>query len=163
MKLSSLPPTSAAAQQHINRVYYQVQTWLGKDLQPEQWGWNLQNKILEPITTLLPPAPDELLNTIFCNCKKGCGAKCGCRKVGLQCSPVCGQCQGQACLNASVVLDDAEEICEDEPECALDTETENVNEPEISQENDPELENGRPAEEGEDEEEDEDDESQDEN
>lgn len=36
MQLSSLPPTSAAAQQHIYRVYYQVQTWLGRDVQPEE-------------------------------------------------------------------------------------------------------------------------------
>lgn len=83
VQLSSLPPTSAAARQHINRVYYQIQTWLGNDLEPQEWGWVLQNEILEP-TTLLPPAPEELLNSIFCNCKKGCGSSCGCRKLGLQ-------------------------------------------------------------------------------
>lgn len=27
--------------------------------------------ILEPVQTLLPSAPEELLNTMFCNCKKG--------------------------------------------------------------------------------------------
>ncbi|KAL4713711.1 hypothetical protein ACJJTC_004242 [Scirpophaga incertulas] len=51
---------------------------------------------------LLPPAPAELLNVIFCNCKNGCGSRCGCRKSGLQCSLACGQCNGQACLNASL-------------------------------------------------------------
>ena len=34
VKLSSLPPTAAAAQQHLLRVYYQVQTWLGKNSDP---------------------------------------------------------------------------------------------------------------------------------
>ena len=100
VKLQSLPPTTAAAQQHLYHVYYQIQTWLGKDIDPQQWGWILNNNILEPVTTLLPPAPDSILNTIFCNCTKGCGANCGCRKIGLSCSIVCGNCHGQSCLNA---------------------------------------------------------------
>nr|CAI5846711.1 unnamed protein product [Callosobruchus analis] len=82
--LTSLPPSSA--HQHFNRVYYQVQTWLGHDLEPQKWDWTMRNGFLEPVTTILPPAPDELLNTIFCNCKSGCGSRCGCRKAGLQCS-----------------------------------------------------------------------------
>lgn len=89
---------------------------MGKDLEPQEWGWILQNETLEPITTLLPPAPEELLNTIFCNCKKGCGSSCGCRKVGLQCSLVCGQCNGQACLNASSYPIDVDEESEYAPE-----------------------------------------------
>lgn len=124
VKLSSLPPTSEAARQHIYRVYYQVQIWLGKNLQPEEWGWDLKNDILQPKTTLLPPAPDELLNTIFCNCKKGCGAQCGCRKVGLPCSKVCGQCHGQACLNPSTELQNIEDFSDLEPEEVLPTDIE---------------------------------------
>jgi len=38
VKLSTLPPTSSAAQQHLYRVCYQVQTWLGNKLNPEDWG-----------------------------------------------------------------------------------------------------------------------------
>lgn len=101
VKLPSLPPTTAAAQQHLYRVYYQVQTWLGKDIDPQQWGWILNNDFLEPVTTLLPPAPDNILEAIFCNCTKGCGANCGCRKIGLSCSIICGNCHGQSCLNAT--------------------------------------------------------------
>lgn len=99
VKLPSLPPTAAATHQHLYRVYYQMQTWLGKDMDPQQWGWILNNNVLDPVTTLLPPAPDILLNSIFCNCTKGCGASCGCRKVGLACSIVCGNCHGQSCFN----------------------------------------------------------------
>lgn len=84
------------------RVYYQVQTWLGNQLNPEDWGWKLIDNTLEPIKTLLPPAPEKLLNTIFCNCKKGCSAKCGCKKVGLQCTPACTNCQGQSCSNVQL-------------------------------------------------------------
>lgn len=46
VKFSLLPPTSSAAQQHIYRVYYQIQTWLGREIDPEQWGWELKNDIL---------------------------------------------------------------------------------------------------------------------
>jgi hypothetical protein len=95
MQLSSLPPTNATAQSCH-----------------QKWGWILQNDILEPTTTLLPPAPEELLYRISCNCKKGCGSSCGCRKLGLPCSLVCGQCNGQACLIASSYLDDLKEESE---------------------------------------------------
>ena len=47
----------------------------------------------------LPPASEKLLNTIFCNCKKGCVKNCGCKKVGLFCSLVCTSCQGQSYYN----------------------------------------------------------------
>lgn len=99
VQLACLPPTSVAAHQHLFRVYYQVQTWLGYQLDPSDWGWKLVDNALEPIQTLLPPAPEKLLNTIFCNCKKGCSAKCGCKKVGLFCSLACTNCQGRSCSN----------------------------------------------------------------
>ncbi|KYN15191.1 hypothetical protein ALC57_12601 [Trachymyrmex cornetzi] len=77
VQLSSLPPTSASAFQHLYRVYYQVQVWLGNELDPEEWGWKLIDNCLDPIQTLLPPAPEKLLNTIFCNCKTDCSkTKC---------------------------------------------------------------------------------------
>ncbi|XP_072387211.1 uncharacterized protein [Diabrotica undecimpunctata] len=116
VQLSSVPPSSAAAGQHIIRVYYQTQIWLGNDLEPQEFGWVMQNEFLEPITTLLPPAPEELLNTIFCNCKKSCGSNCGCRKSGLQCTLICGQCNGQSCLNASSTSDDFNEESEYAPD-----------------------------------------------
>ncbi|KAI4485934.1 hypothetical protein M0804_006423 [Polistes exclamans] len=93
IQLSCLPFTSASAIQHLYRVYYQVQTWLDNQLNPEDWGWKLIDNTLEPIKTLLPPAPEKLLNTIFCNCRKGCTAKCGCKKIGLQCTSACTNCQ----------------------------------------------------------------------
>lgn len=106
VQLASLPPTSASAQQHLLRVYYQVQVWLGNQLDPKDWGWMLIDNALEPVQTLLPPAPEKLLNTIFCNCKKGCNAKCGCKKVGLFCSLACTSCQGQLCSNAESPLEE---------------------------------------------------------
>lgn len=123
VQLSNIPPTSAAAHQHFNRVYYQVQTWLGHDFEPREWVWTMRNEFLEPVTTILPPAPEELLNGIFCNCKNGCGSRCGCRKSGLQCSLACGQCNGQACLNASPYQSDENEDETFDPEIMANLET----------------------------------------
>ena len=61
----------------------------------------MRNELLEPVMTVNPPALEESLNTIFRNCKNGCGSRCGCRKAWLQCSLACGQCNGQAYLNFS--------------------------------------------------------------
>ncbi|CAH1106780.1 unnamed protein product [Psylliodes chrysocephalus] len=117
VQLAYLPPTSAASHQHLLRVYYQVQVWLGYQLDPKDWGWKLVDNALEPVQTLLPPAPEKLLNTIFCKCKKGCSAKCGCKKVGLFCSAACTNCQGRSYSNAkSSTLEDSfdtnEETCD---------------------------------------------------
>lgn len=76
----------------------------------------LENEILEPIRTLLPPAPTELLNIIFCNCKNGFGSRCGCRKSGLLCSFTCGQCNGQAWINASLYPSNPDEESAYDPE-----------------------------------------------
>lgn len=89
VQLACLPPTSASAQQHFYRVYYEVQVWLGISLDPQEWGSKLIDSVLEPIHTLLPPAPEKLLNTIFCNCKKGCSSKCSWKKVCLFRSTTC--------------------------------------------------------------------------
>ncbi|GFY44157.1 uncharacterized protein TNIN_66811 [Trichonephila inaurata madagascariensis] len=76
VQLSNVPPTRAAAHQHISRVYYQVQTWLGSHLEPQEKGLILRNEFLEPII-ILPPVPEELLKTIYCNCKNSWGQRCG--------------------------------------------------------------------------------------
>ena len=40
------------------------------DLLPENWGWELRQGQLMPITTDKPPSRGELLNIIRCTCKK---------------------------------------------------------------------------------------------
>ena len=64
---------------------------------------------LEPRQTDLPPAPEDLLKVIRCNCKKDCSSmRCTCRKHGLECSMACGHCKGLSCSNSLTVdeLDD---------------------------------------------------------
>ena len=100
--LASLPPTSDAARQHSFRVYVQVQKWLGFELSRTDWGWKLESGGLHPIASLLPPAPDNLLNLISCNCKGICSTSaCECRRSGIQCSGMCGHCRGISCKNAA--------------------------------------------------------------
>lgn len=58
-------------------------------------------------------APQELLKMISCKCTKCCNAPCSCRKAGLQCSVVCGSCQGKSCSNSETIIEepgDDEEI-----------------------------------------------------
>lgn len=84
-----------------NWVYLQTQIWLGnKNIHPTDWGWVMNDGLLNPLKSVDPPAPQELLKMIFCNCKKGCGASCGCRKVGLFCNSTCGTCSGDNCQNS---------------------------------------------------------------
>ena len=84
-QLAALPPTSAAAKQHSYRTYLAVQEWTGNCLQPTESGWKLENNMLSPVERENPTAPDTLLNIISCGCKAdGCGATCGCRKMGVR-------------------------------------------------------------------------------
>ena len=111
----TLPPTSAAARYHSMRVYLQVQQWMGiYYLKETEWGWMEKDGHLFPVMTDLPPAPQDLMRIIRCNCTTDCStARCSCRKHNLECSPACGQCRGVGCCNSSVAEsseDDDDEI-----------------------------------------------------
>lgn len=98
--LSMLPPTKSAAAAHSFRTYLQVQQWLGNELDPKDWGWELQNNGLEPIQTTDPLLPENLLKNISCSCAKDCTKACSCVKHGLKCSEYCANCVGETCKNA---------------------------------------------------------------
>ncbi|KAK3927182.1 Protein asteroid-like protein 1 [Frankliniella fusca] len=105
--LATLPPTSAAAQQHSFRVYLQVQQWLGNDLDPTAWGWRAENGTLLPIPTTLPAVPPELQGRLSCKCSAlGCGVTCPCRKRGAICDSTCSKCKGETCKNTTEGEDD---------------------------------------------------------
>ena len=109
VQVNSLPPTYAAASYHIFRVYHQIQQWIGNGLEPTDWGWQLKNDTLVPIKTHLPPAPEELLKIIRCNCKQNCESKrCNCKRHDIACSICCGECRGISCSNSAFgeILDD---------------------------------------------------------
>ena len=62
----TLPTTSGAAKFHSQRVYLQVQQWMGQadDLKEEDWGWHKDQKGYAPLYTALLPAPENLLHII---------------------------------------------------------------------------------------------------
>ena len=53
--------------------------------------------------TDIEAGPPELLRIVRCDCKDPCGAKCSCRKAGLQCSSTCKECHELTCSNAPVI------------------------------------------------------------
>ena len=103
----TLPPTSAAAKYHSFRVYFQIQEWKGvaSEMQPTAWGWKDYDGKLMPVLTDLPPAPDELLKMIRCNCHTDCSSmRCTCKKYNVKCSSVCGNCKGTGCTNSDTSI-----------------------------------------------------------
>lgn len=102
----TLPPTSAAAQY---RVYFQIQEWkaCGGELKPLEWGRKKSEGKLMPVLTDMPPAPDELLKIIRCNCHTDCSSmRCTCKKHNVKCSPACGNCRGSGCTNSDKLEED---------------------------------------------------------
>ena len=97
--LATLPPTSAAAKQHILRTYLQVQQWIGNELETTDWGWRVYMDTLILVPTDQPPAPERFLNLVSCTCKTVCSRGCGCRRVEALCSPMCANCMGITCTN----------------------------------------------------------------
>ena len=115
MRPERLPPTEGAA----HRAYLQLQEWITlSSLNPLLYGWKKENNTVVPIGTLLPIAPDMLLNFIACKCEKGCrGGKCSCVSNNVKCVASCTNCKDSTCENSS----EPEQLIEDDfdPEALL--------------------------------------------
>ena len=78
---TSLPPTSTAALLHSL-------TWLEKDLDATQWGWEIKDESYVRITFKLPVAPENIMKIVYCTCKTGCKLnQHSCLKHGILCEP----------------------------------------------------------------------------
>ena len=105
-----LPPTSAALRQAILHAHYQAIIW-NQDATPcpnipaqEGFGWTEESdqNCLVPIPTLLPPAPQAIIQLVKCGCKRSkCANTCTCRMNNLNCTELCG-CGGEedTCTNS---------------------------------------------------------------
>ncbi|MCG8432113.1 MAG: hypothetical protein MJA29_13210, partial [Candidatus Omnitrophica bacterium] len=102
VEAKSLPPTKAATKFHSFRVHFQVHEWKGQNrLKADDWGWKLKDGKLKCIKTELPAGPEKLLSMIRCQCTSGCSsARCSCRKHGIVCSYLYGECKGIHCTNS---------------------------------------------------------------
>ena len=56
VKPGNLPPTEDSANLHFLRVYHQIQTWLGSNLDPHLFSWRTVGGALVPQFKLKPPA-----------------------------------------------------------------------------------------------------------
>ncbi|KAJ8401136.1 hypothetical protein AAFF_G00387180 [Aldrovandia affinis] len=64
IKPETLPPTEGAATQHSLRADLQTQDWMllqSMSLDPSDYGWMVGVHGYEPVPTLDPMAPEELL------------------------------------------------------------------------------------------------------
>lgn len=103
IKPETLPPTEGAAAQHSLRAYLQIRDWMvlqSMSLDPSDYGWTIGVHGYEPVPTLHPMAPEELLRFTSCNCNGDCSnRRCSCNKNGVHCISACGSCKGIACKN----------------------------------------------------------------
>lgn len=78
---------------------------MGNFLAPDKFGWKVSKNEMFPITMEQSPAPEELINLIYCKCRNGCQKKCVCSQVG-RCSSMCLHCHGIDCKYACVQDED---------------------------------------------------------
>ena len=100
-------------------VSHQIQEWQENYLDPLKFEWfQLQDK-LEPLAYEGPIAPDNILKTIRCRCKKtNCkSGNCSCIVFGLRCTDIC-ECDVNCNNVASIIIN--EESFEEEEESNVD-------------------------------------------
>ncbi|GFR73820.1 metallothionein-like protein 3B [Elysia marginata] len=93
-ELRSLPPTEDAFKQHVLRALYQLRWWKhaheSNPIIPSvtEFGRNVLNNCLVPITTLLPQFPTDIDVPSFCKCKssKCQSSRCSCVKADVMCT-----------------------------------------------------------------------------
>ena len=122
-EIHQLPPT-ANALCHCKRVSYATtiikQLLVSNPVIPslaKEFGWSIENGSLKIQWTLLPPAPDKVLNLIncSCSCKKGCKMNaCTCKLNDLQCIELC-QCTDEYENGKSMEEEIEEQDVEDDP------------------------------------------------
>lgn len=103
VNLGKILLTVDAIQQHLKRVYFQVQHWLHGDqltMDPTEWGWRKEGDTLVPVEMTQKTAPNNIMELIFCGCAGDCKLKtCSCRKRVLPCNVACKICGGSICTN----------------------------------------------------------------
>ena len=99
----SLPLTISSARMHSFRVFLQIQSWHGYDLNPLENGRENQAGNLLQNGSDSPATPERLIQLIFCDCWAGykVTSACWCRKVSLICNSMCDHCVGLECTNIS--------------------------------------------------------------
>ena len=133
MKLGWIYPRYVGPRLIILGVYWMGVYWMGgmldllhrdwillqsMSLNPIDYGWTLCVHGYDPVPTLYPMAPGELVKFTSCNCHGYCINRgfC-CKKNGVPCISACGVCKGITCRN---INNDGVETGEDiDSDCLL--------------------------------------------
>ncbi len=73
-EIKCLPPTDKALTEHLLHCHSQVMTWVAAfehgppDNDFTQWGWELSNGNINPVTGVDKITPDDLLRTVAYGC-----------------------------------------------------------------------------------------------
>ena len=108
IKPETLPPTEGAAAQHSLHACLQTWDWMllrSMYLNPDEYGWTVGVHGYEPVPTLDPMAPEELLRFMSCNCHGDCSTQWCSYKNNIQCISACGICKGitwKNCINDGI-------------------------------------------------------------
>ena len=95
------------AKYHSFHVYFQIQEWKdnASEMQLTAWAWKDCDGKLMSVLTNLPPAPDELLKIITCNCHTDCNSmRCTSKKYNMKCFSACGNCKGTGYTNLDISI-----------------------------------------------------------
>ena len=98
-------PTEGAAAQQSPRAYLQTRDWMllqSMSLDPSHYGRTVGAHGYEPILTLDPMAPEELLGFTTRNCNGDWSNQwCSCKENGVKCISACGNYKGVTCKNCA--------------------------------------------------------------
>ena len=105
--LECMPPTQEAFRQHVQRAWWQTQTWrLSIHVQettvnPSKSGWTVDNGLLVPYHGELKTMPDKYKQLTSCRCVNCASAKCSCNKLNERLLPTCKCSSNGQCWNVS--------------------------------------------------------------
>ena len=77
VNLASLVLSEDSVYLHLDRAYFQIQDWQGNALEPNDYGWEIKDELLEPIPIQQDPLPVCLMEITQCKCK---ATKCTTRR-----------------------------------------------------------------------------------
>ena len=101
-------PLTAYKLEKAENIFLQVQQWLGNDLDPLEFGWQIgEGGDFVPKQGFSSICPPQLMKLMGCKCTKNCTSKCGCRRLGLQCGEDC-ECSENICENRDENVEDLE-------------------------------------------------------
>ena len=119
LEAKSIPPCHDSLKFHAYRATYQAFIWRNclvakPDVpSPVGFGWELdEEQNLSIKWNSLKPAPDEILELMYCSCSRRCGEFCPCVQNGLPCTDACVKqdCENFVDLESNDGSDDEDDL-----------------------------------------------------